>query len=59
MSAKRSTKERLARYIDPQAFAEKVGKERRESMKARRERALKTAAAAIRFFSIERTEQQS
>ena len=58
MSRNRSTKERLARYMDPQAFAEKVGKERKEAMKSRRERALKSASAAIRFFGIERTEQQ-
>jgi len=57
MSKPRSTKERLARYMDPQAFAEKVGKERREAMKDRRDRALKNAAAAIRFFGIMNTEQ--
>jgi len=43
--------------MDPQAFAEKVGKERREAMKDRRDRALKNAAAAIRFFGIMNTQQ--
>lgn len=50
---KRTTKERLARYMDPQAFAEKVGKERKEAMKSRREISLRRAEAAIRFFKNE------
>ncbi len=48
--SRKTLKERLARFMDPNAFAERVGKERREAMKARREIALKRADSAIRFF---------
>lgn len=59
---KRTLKESLARYMDPEAFREgvpdsvkftsrAVGKAVHDKRKARREIAMKRAEAAIRFFS--------
>jgi hypothetical protein len=56
--SERSLKERLARFMDPQAYepvpkriGKIMGKALHDSRKARREIAMRRAAAAIRFFS--------
>lgn len=60
MTLERTLKERLARYMDPQAFepvpncvkytSATMGMVFRDERRSRRERALKRADAAIRFF---------
>jgi hypothetical protein len=51
MSAPRTLVEDLARYMDLEAFiAKRVGAERREKYKARREIAMKRARACVRFL---------
>lgn len=49
--SERTLVEDLARYMDLEAFiAKRVGRERREKYKARREIAMKRARACVRFL---------
>lgn len=49
----RTLVEDLARYIDNEAFvAKRIGKEKAEHMRKRRDNATKRAKAAIRFFKM-------